>query len=227
MRLVTYFDEPAMSEAMNFLFAQTQDITVARTVNNASEILPAVQKHLPDVALLSLTPALHFGILRQLRERVPGCHLVLWAHSIPREVAHQAMELGVRGILPRTCATELLLKCLQKVHQGELWFDKELTASHLTCNRIPLTPRQSQLMRLVAEGRKNKEIASELSITEGTVKVYLSRLYEKLGTKSRFELAQLGIRHLQFAGNDGLSREETGIPLRAVYVEPQGSSNGN
>lgn len=226
MRLVTYFDEPAVSEAINFLFDHTDDITVAKTVNRSGDIAHAVQKHRPDIALLSLTPALHFGILRQLRELAPGCRVVIWAHSIPREVAHQAMELGVRGILPRTCATELLLKCLQKVHQGELWFDKELTASHLTCSRIALTPRQSQLVRLVAEGRKNKEIASELSITEGTVKVYLSRLYEKLGTKSRFELAQLGIRHLQFAGNDGVSREEAGIPLRAVYVEPQGSSNG-
>ena len=60
MRVVTYFDEPAVSEAINFLFDHTDDITVAKTVNRSGDIAHAVQKHRPDIALLSLTPALHF-----------------------------------------------------------------------------------------------------------------------------------------------------------------------
>ncbi len=218
MRLLLYLDEPSVSEAIRFLFSQIEDISVERILNDPAQIVPAVQTYEPDIALLSLTPLLHYGVLRQLHEIAPECRIVLWTHLIPQEVAHQAMELGVRGILPRTYSTELVLKCLQKVQEGELWFDKELTASYLTCHRITLTPRQSQLVRMVAEGRKNREIAIALSITEGTVKVYLSRLYEKLGMKSRFELAQMAIRNLQFADHPGPLQDDSTCRLRAVYV---------
>jgi DNA-binding NarL/FixJ family response regulator len=122
--------------------------------------------------------------------------MVLWVNSISTELAFQAMGLGVRGILRKTLPTELQVKCLQKVQSGELWFEKALTDSFLCARRVALTQREGQLVSLLSQGLKNKEIATALMISEGTVKVYLSRLFQKVGVKDRFELALFGLKNL-------------------------------
>ncbi len=219
MRLFLFADEPILSEALRFTFSQTDDIQLERILNAAEDILPAVQEGKPDLLLLCLTPTLHLNTLLHLRDKVPDCRVVLWVRSSSLEISHQAMELGVRGILPRTCSMELMLKCLRKIHEGELWFDRHITASHMTCHRVTLTPRQAQLAQLVAEGRKNKEIAADLAISEGAVKVYLSHLFDKVGTRDRNELAQLVIRNFQSVEHMDQSTRAPGAELRVLYVD--------
>jgi DNA-binding CsgD family transcriptional regulator len=82
------------------------------------------------------------------------------------------------------------------VQAGELWFEKALTDSFLCARRVALTQREGQLVSLLSQGLKNKEIATTLMISEGTVKVYLSRLFQKVGVKDRFELALFGLKNL-------------------------------
>ncbi len=220
MRLFLYADEPILSEALKVTFSRTQDITLEKILDTAEQILPAIQAVKPDLLLLSLTPTLHLGMLLRLHETAPECRIVLWTRSFSQGICHQAMELGVRGILPRTCSTDLLLKCLRKVYEGELWFDRQLTASHMSpCHRVALTPRQAQLAEMVAEGRKNKEIAAGLSISEGAVKVYLSHLFDKVGAKDRTELAQLVMRNVQSVEYTDQFTGATGAELRALYVD--------
>jgi DNA-binding CsgD family transcriptional regulator len=77
-----------------------------------------------------------------------------------------------------------------------LWFEKALTDSFLFSTRIPLTRREGQLVLLLSQGMKNKEIAAHLLITEGTVKVYLSKLFQKVGVKDRFELGLYALKNL-------------------------------
>ena len=139
----------------------------------------------------------------------------------------QAMSLGVRGILRKTLPVETLMRCLQKVNEGELWFEKALTDSLMTARRYSLTRREGQLVTLLTQGLKNKEIATELHISEGTVKVYMSRLFQKLDVKDRFELALYGLRNLAH----GVSNSENGTgdtpkpvapirqPPRSFFVE--------
>jgi DNA-binding CsgD family transcriptional regulator len=124
------------------------------------------------------------------------------------------MELGVRGVLRKTLGPELLIKCLGKVCEGELWFDKSLTASFLSAKMVALTKRESQLVALLSQGLKNKEIASTLQISEGTVKVYLSRLFQKVGVKDRFELALYGLKNLQNMAGD--TSNDGGAPPRML-----------
>lgn len=217
MRLSVYENEPIVSEAVRFIFSHTNDIQLGNILGAASQIVPEVQHTAPDVLLLSLTPDLHLGILAQLHETAP-CRIVLWARSFSREFAHQAMDLGVRGILQRTCSIELLIKCLHKVHEGELWFDRQLTAMEASYRRVALTPRQSQLAEMVADGLRNKEIADSLAISEGAVKVYLSHLFEKLGIEDRTGLAQLVARNLPSTEFGDPLTGATGANLRALYV---------
>jgi DNA-binding NarL/FixJ family response regulator len=145
---------------------------------------------------MDLTPEVTFAALTEVKRVMRNCRMVLWVHNISTELAFQAMGLGVRGILRKTLGGDLVMKCLEKVHQGELWFEKGLTDSFLSAKRISLTRREGQLITLLSQGMKNKEIASMLLISEGTVKVYLSKLFQKVGVKDRFELALYGIKNL-------------------------------
>ena len=157
------------------------------------------------------------SILERIGQVVPTCRTVLWGRSFSFEFAHQAIELGARGILKRTCSIELLIRCLRKVPEGESWFDREITTDHIHCHRIRLTPLQAQLAQMVAEGHRNREIAETLSISEGAVKVYLSHLFEKVGTKDRMELAQLVARNVQLAEFAG-PFTDAHPKLEALYV---------
>jgi DNA-binding CsgD family transcriptional regulator len=120
------------------------------------------------------------------------------------------MQLGVRGILANDISVDALFSALQTIRGGGLCFERELTDNLLCQTRVTLTRRERQLVSLVAQGLKNKEIAYSLGIAEGTVKVYLSRLFEKLGLKDRLDLALYGLRNL-FSGYSGIAkRPETG-----------------
>lgn len=218
MRLFVYVDEPILSEAMSFLFHKTPDIKLETIINSAEQIAPEVSEGRPDLLLLNLTPGVNLEVFARLHQESPDCRVVLWTRYSSEEFAHRAMELGVRGILPRTCSTELLIKCLRKVHAGELWFDRQLAANHINCHKVALTPRQAQLAQMVAEGLKNKQIAEALSITEGAVKVYLSHLFEKLGIKDRMELAQLVARNVQLAESGGAFTDAPHEKLEVLYV---------
>ena len=139
------------------------------------------------------------------------------------------MSLGVRGILRKTLPVETLLRCLNRVIEGELWFEKALTDSIMSARRYSLTRREGQLVSLLSQGLKNKEIAIALTISEGTVKVYLSRLFQKLGVKDRFELALYGLKNLNPGGGslDNVLPGATGVrPVRNGRRRVHFLSNG-
>jgi DNA-binding NarL/FixJ family response regulator len=197
-RVLLLADEPVLARGFSAVLASAPGFDDAAVCQSPSELMErALSEERPDVLLIDLTPDVTFGLLTQLRRELPQCRIVLWVRTISTELAYQAMELGIRGILRKTLPAELLIKCLAKVSEGELWFDKGLTASFLSAKMVTLTKRESQLVSLLSQGLKNKEIAATLSISEGTVKVYLSRLFQKVGVKDRFELALYGLRNLQ------------------------------
>jgi len=197
-RVLLFTDEPVLAQGFAAVLSSASGFDYAAVCQSPSELMErVVSSGPPDVLLIDLTPDVTFGLLTQLRRELPLCRIVLWVRCISTELAYQAMELGIRGILRKALPAELLVKCLTKVSEGELWFDKGLTASFFSAKMIALTKRESQLVSLLSQGLKNKEIAATLSISEGTVKVYLSRLFQKVGVKDRFELALYGLRNLQ------------------------------
>jgi len=155
----------------------------------------------PSVVLVDLTDAVTFTTLSNLITAGGGAPVILWVDVPSTDVVSQALALGVRGILRKSLPVELQLKCLRSVAAGDLWVEKGITAQLLTSRRISLTRRERQVMSLLAQGAKNKEIAYGLNLTEGTVKVYLSRIFHKVGVRDRFELALFAIQNL---GENGL-----------------------
>ncbi len=216
-------DEPILAEGLTRILASVEDLSLVSYCPKMEELRSQLQVHQPDVLLVDLTAGFTFSILSGLQEVASQTKIILWVHSISTELALQAMSLGVRGILRKTLAVEVLLRCLTRVNDGELWFEKALTDSILSARRYSLTRREGQLVSLLSQGLKNKEIAYALTISEGTVKVYLSRLFQKLGVKDRFELALYGLKNLAPGGGslEGMPRDDKKSPTGPLWQSPR------
>jgi DNA-binding NarL/FixJ family response regulator len=195
-RILLFSDEPILAKGLESVLAQAEGFDLLPTCATVASLLEQMTAGVPDVILMELTPEITFAVLSEMKHVMMSCKIVLWVNLISTELAFQAMGLGVRGILRKTLPADLQVKCLQKVQAGELWFEKTLTDSFLCARRVALTRREGQLVSLLSQGLKNKEIATALTISEGTVKVYLSRLFQKVGVKDRFELALFGLKNL-------------------------------
>jgi len=221
-RILLYSDEPILAKGLESVLRQVEGFDLLPTCCTVAGVMEQVALGNPDLVLMDLTQEVTFAILSELKHAMMTCKIVLWVNTISTELAFQAMGLGVRGILRKTLPTDLQVKCLQKVQAGELWFEKALTDSFLCARRVALTQREGQLVSLLSQGLKNKEIASTLMISEGTVKVYLSRLFQKVGVKDRFELALFGLKNLttgQLPVNEK-GRAGAGMPgLRSLVLE--------
>jgi DNA-binding NarL/FixJ family response regulator len=157
----------------------------------------------PALVLVYLTARISLSEVRALRSAAEGAQIVLWGEGLTGEFAFQAMQLGVRGILASNISIDGLLSALENVHRGVLCFERELMDSVLAQTRVALTRRQGQIVSLVAQGFKNKEIATAMGITEGTVKVYLYKLFRKLGMNDRLDMALYGLKNLFVAQAEG------------------------
>jgi DNA-binding NarL/FixJ family response regulator len=195
-RILLYSSEPILAQGLSFVLSGNSDLRLVGVCNSTDNLGTTLETEKPDVLLLDLTSDVSFQLLRELKKRSDTCKMLLWVNAISTELAFQAMGLGVRGIVRKTLPAETLIECLRKVNQGELWFEKTLTDSMLSARKVSLTRREGQLVTLLSQGLKNKEIATVLCVSENTVKVYLSRLFQKVGVKDRFELALYGLRNV-------------------------------
>ena len=120
--------------------------------------------------------------------------VIVWLPSISPEVALTSLQMGATGVLGDRCSERDIVQCVEAVASGGSWVPEELNNSLLTRRICKLTPREAELITLLASGLRNKEIAYSLGITEGTVKVYLSKIFTKVGVSDRFELALFALR---------------------------------
>ena len=195
-RILLCSGEPILARGLESVLRHAAGFDLLPSCGSIAGLKEQLARGNPEVLLLDLSPEVTFAVLSDLKQAAPETRIVLWVTTISTELAFQAMGLGIRGVLRKQLPPELQVKCLQKVHAGELWFEKALTDSFLNARRVVLTNREGQLVSLLSQGLKNKEIAATLMVSEGTVKVYLSRLFEKAGVKDRFELALFGLRNL-------------------------------
>lgn len=168
-----------------------------QTGSFAASLDPA---RIPDTLLLDITAGLTLTDLHSLHDCLPDCPVVLWTDALPLELMFKTLEFGVRGIVLRNSQPDQLVDSLRKVIAGELQIGFAAPKdSALPRRSVTLTPREREIVSYLRQGMRNKQIAGEMGITEGTVKIYLFRLFHKLGVRNRFELARVGITNqLQF-----------------------------
>jgi DNA-binding NarL/FixJ family response regulator len=212
--IVFYSTQPILAAGMRVAIADLIGFNLAPVSVTIDQLVDQLRAAPATLALIDMTTEVTLEVLQSIQAEARGAALVLWVDTVSTEFASQLVALGVRGILRKRLSIDLQLKCLQKVADGELWFEKTLTDQLITTNRVALTRRERQLLGTLAKGLKNKEIAYELGISEGTVKVYLSHLFRKVGANDRFDLALFALRTIGASGS-----------MPAAFSQPSGEAH--
>jgi two-component system nitrate/nitrite response regulator NarP len=188
-------DHPMIGQALDMLLRGTAYELVGRA-RNGEETLDQVQRLKPDILLLDVNMPGKSGIdiLRRLRRDDPRRRVILLTAGMDDAQLVAADKLEPDGIVLKTSDPALLLQSLDAVRDGHRWVDPEVAqrigaVKARASNGPALTPRERDLVDLVRRGMRNREIAEELGVTEGTVKVYLHALFDKLAVDNRTELA--------------------------------------
>jgi len=204
-RVLLYSQQPFVAHGLAAVLESRPDFELAACRDDWPGTVECLMADPPDVALVYLTPEISLSDLRELRSADPRTPVVLWGQALAGEFVFQAMQLGIRGLIPSQSPVEALLSTLKKIRGGELCFETEIMETLLFQKRVVLSQRESQLVALVAQGLKNKEIAASLGLSEGTVKVYLTRVFKKLDMNDRLDLALYGLKNF-FAGQPGTQK---------------------
>ena len=191
-RILLVDDHPMIRSAVAMLL-EGSDFAVAGSAGSAGSAIAAIGDIDPDMVVLDLAMPGGSGldVLRRLREQGDRRPVIILTAGIDDYPLTEAVSLGVNGIVMKNHDPAWLLDCLKAVQAGKRWLDPDVEArsNELANLRSPLTQRERKLVMLVARGLRNRDIAAELGITEGTVKVYLHAIFEKLGVANRTELA--------------------------------------
>ena len=193
-RILLADDHPMIQSAVEAML-RGSDYKLVAKASSGNEALREIEEQDPEIVVLDIQMPDGTGleVLRQLRSSGDNRKVVLLTASIDEAGFAEALSLKVDGVLLKTSDPALLIDCLDSVRAGDEWIDGELRAEAergaVGRDRSILSPRETELVNLVRQGLRNRDIADRLGITEGTVKVYLHSVFEKTGVANRTELA--------------------------------------
>jgi two-component system nitrate/nitrite response regulator NarP len=188
-------DHPMIAAALEMLLRDSdyQLLGRARTVAEANR---QISKLKPDLVLLdvNLPDGSGLDVLRKLSRSRSRPRVILLTAGMDEAQLLTAADLDPEGMVLKTSDPELLMQCMDTVISGRSWVDSEIAertrqAEAKAASAPPLTRRERELVELVRQGLRNRDIAAELGVTEGTVKVYLHAIFDKFHVENRTELA--------------------------------------
>jgi DNA-binding NarL/FixJ family response regulator len=194
--------QPVTAEGIRNLLSGSGDLHFSLAAASLNQAREFVRLHHPDVLVIDKAFGIQ-SILEFLADvAVPGnartqTNIVIWGVSVTESEALRFLQSGARGILRKTAAVPAVLACLRTVADGRTWMEDAVFREGLRGDRYPrteLTTREQQVLELVEQGFKNKEIATELGIRPGTVKIHLKHIFEKTGIRGRYGLALSGLK---------------------------------
>lgn len=204
IRIMIVDDHLVVRAGLHMLIEDHPGMTVVAMASNRTEALDLSASAAPNLILLDLDlggeNALTF--LAQLRETTPNARILVLTGLRDTDAHRQAVQLGAMGVVLKEHAPDVLIKAIEKVHAGEIWLDRPTMGRMLremsareeketdpeVAKIKSLTQREREVVALIAEGLKNKQIAQRLFISETTVTHHLSSVYSKLGVSDRLEL---------------------------------------
>jgi len=173
------------------------DLLVVAEAGEGVAAIAAYEKHRPDVTLLDLRMPMMEGVevVRQIRARDPSALvIVLTTYDTDDEIS-RALKAGAKAYVLKDISADALISCIRDVLAGKSYLAPAAAAKLAEgVTRVQLTPREMAALKLVADGKANKEIATALDISERTVKTHLAHLFEKLGATSRTEAVKVATR---------------------------------
>jgi DNA-binding NarL/FixJ family response regulator len=205
IRVVIADDHPLVLSGLDHLLRDYPEFDVIERCSTGAQAIAAARALVPDILLLDLRLPDMTGLAaaRELQPLVSPPHIVLLTAQLHEDELIEALQLGIRGVVLKEMAPKLLVECLRQVHAGRQWLEKE-SASRAMAKLVRreamnrevaslLTPRETEVVRHVARGMSNKEAAAALGVADGTIKIHLHNIYEKLKIGRRAEL--VGFAH--------------------------------
>jgi two-component system, NarL family, nitrate/nitrite response regulator NarL len=208
IRIILADSQAIYRVGMRKVFALEDDIRVVAQVDTMENLRAAVQRFPSDIVLLEAS--LLAGTTDAIPELVrlaPETKIIVQAIAADESNTVELYRRGVRGIIPRSISPDLLIKCVRKIAEGETWIDNQSVtwvieayrshAASLTNPRVQprLSPKEHAIIYCITQGKRNKEIASQIGTTEQVIKNYLRKIYDKLGVSDRLELALYCLHH--------------------------------
>jgi DNA-binding NarL/FixJ family response regulator len=235
VRIIIADDHPIVRDGIRRLLSLEDDFEIVGEACDGRDVLAKVKETNPDVLMLDLRmPNLNgLAALEALQHISQQTRVIVLTASDDKDEFVHAMKLGCRGILLKQSEPELIVKCIRKVQAGEIWLDSYTTAAVINQfskstpsangaapagrERNPLSAREREIVTLIAQGYKNKEMAEKMFISEQTVKNHLHNIFDKLGVSDRLELALYAIhKGLHLNGDVVPSPKPSRQPLQPV-----------
>jgi len=208
IRILLADDHPIFRDGVRRLLEQADEVSIIGEAADGNEAIQMVSKLKPDILLLDLRMPEKDGlaVLEEVNFESVGTRVIVLTATEDDNDVVRAMRLGARGVVLKQSATDLLLKSIQKVHSGEIWLDNRMTAEVMRAfsksseagprrEKPLLSDREKEIVQLVAQGFRNREIGEKLFISEQTVKNHLHNIFDKLGVSDRLELALYALHH--------------------------------
>lgn len=197
---------PVMLEGLTHVFQDSSDFSVKSCVRNGDEALQALQQFQPHILVMDLSLSQRNGLalLEEIKAQSLRTRPVVFTGAPIGEVM-RALDLDVPGLVSKEKSRQILTRCIKSVHEGGKWLDRDLSVKTMSllleqqkkkANASQLlTPRELTVARMVTEGWPNKKIASKLFISEGTAKLHLHHIYQKLNCPGRMSLQRYMQEH--------------------------------
>ena len=187
--------QPVTTEGLKAILSGQEDLRFLAGGQSLSEVNEFIRNRRPDIVVIDKSFGIQ-AVLDWITHLKAGAYhateVVVWGVSVTEAEALRFLQCGARGITRKSTDIDTLLSCLRSVAAGSSWMAECVFRESSRVDRYAksaLTPREQQVMELVEQGLKNKEIATELGIRPGTVKIHLKHIFEKTGVRGRYGLA--------------------------------------
>ncbi len=202
IRVILADSQAIYSFGIRRIFTLENDIRVVAQADSLENLRAAIKRHPTDVVLIEgelLNGAT--SSIPELRRIAPNIKFIV--HTVTADQSHTVAlyRHGIRGIISRSISADLLVRCVRRIATGETWIDNQALNWVIEAYRVQetallnpqprkrLSPKETVIITCITQGKRNKEIASQLGTTEQVIKNYLRKIYQKFGVADRLELA--------------------------------------
>jgi DNA-binding NarL/FixJ family response regulator len=210
IRILIADDHAIFRDGLRKLLESEPGMDVVGEAVNGDDVVKFARQLTPDIILLDLAMPVRSGLdaLRELSEPPNTTRVIVLTAAIERDQIVEALQLGARGVVLKESATQILLKSIRHVMDGEIWVGRESVHDLLELlkelkepaaprrkEKFGLTPRELDVVSAIVNGSSNRTIATQFSISEQTVKNHLSSIFDKMGVSTRLELALKAVKY--------------------------------
>ncbi len=195
--ILTVDDHPLIRDGLAAVIGREPDMRVVAEAGDGEEAVELYRAHQPSIVLMDLRLPVMDGVeaIQAIRAESPGARIIALTTYEGDEDIYQALAAGASGYLLKDMLRTELIEVIRKVHQGFRGIPPAVAAKlAVHTPRIGLTPRELEVLRLMAEGKSNPEIAADLGRAEGTMKIHVQNILQKLGAADRTQAVTLALR---------------------------------